>query len=280
MTLIVFQSAWTYLEGAVASTYGVIKSVNKDIEIITATHEIPKFDIYSASYRLRQYVSFWPKGTIFVSVVDPGVGTKRRACIARSEDGYYFVTPDNGTLTHVNIEHPIVEVREIDEERNRLQSTKGVAIFHGRDLFGYCAAKLASGLISYEEVGEKYPIEEIVKFDIEDPTYNAEGIEGYIEIDDPNFGNLWTNIDTNKALEVFDYGKEVYVEVKKDNEILYAGNTMFSKAFGDVNKGEVVLYNNELMKLALAISQGSFKEEYKASFGPEYRISIGGKRDE
>ena len=279
MNLIVFQSDWTYMEGAVASTYGVIKSVNPQIEIITATHEIPKFDIYSASYRLSQYVSFWPKGTIFVSVVDPGVGTKRRACIARSEDGYYFVTPDNGTLTHINKEHPIIEVREIDEERNRLASTKGVAIFHGRDLFGYCAAKLAAGIITYEEVGEAYPVEEIVKFDIEDPTYHEDYIEGFIEIDDPNFGNIWTNIPTEKVLELFPYGEEVFVEVRKNDEVLYAKNTVFSKAFGDVEKGEVVLYNNELMKVALAVSQGSFLEEYKAGFGLEYRIKIGGRHE-
>ena len=279
MNLIVFQSDWTYMEGAVASTYGVIKSVNPQIEIITATHEIPKFDIYSASYRLSQYVSFWPKGTIFVSVVDPGVGTNRRACIARSEDGYYFVTPDNGALTHINKRHPIIEVREIDEERNRLATTKGVAIFHGRDLFGYCAAKLAAGIITYEEVGEAYPVEEIVKFDIEDPTYYEDYIEGFIEIDDPNFGNIWTNIRTEKVLELFPYGEEVFVEVRKNDEVIYAKNTVFSKAFGDVEKGEVVLYNNELMKVALAVSQGSFLEEYKAGFGLEYRIKIGGRHE-
>lgn len=279
MNLIVFQSDWTYMEGAVASTYGVIKSVNPQIEIITATHEIPKFDIYSASYRLSQYVSFWPKGTIFVSVVDPGVGTNRRACIARSEDGYYFVTPDNGALTHINKRHPIIEVREIDEERNRLATTKGVAIFHGRDLFGYCAAKLAAGIITYEEVGEAYPVEEIVKFDIEDPTYYEDYIEGFIEIDDPNFGNIWTNIPTEKVLELFPYGEEVFVEVRKNDEVIYAKNTVFSKAFGDVEKGEVVLYNNELMKVALAVSQGSFLEEYKAGFGLEYRIKIGGRHE-
>ena len=279
MNLIVFQSDWTYMEGAVASTYGVIKSVNPQIEIITATHEIPKFDIYSASYRLSQYVSFWPKGTIFVSVVDPGVGTNRRACIARSEDGYYFVTPDNGALTHINKRHPIIEVREIDEERNRLATTKGVAIFHGRDLFGYCAAKLAAGIITYEEVGEAYPVEEIVKFDIEDPTYHEDYIEGFIEIDDPNFGNIWTNIPTEKVLELFPYGEEVFVEVRKNDEVIYAKNTVFSKAFGDVEKGEVVLYNNELMKVALAVSQGSFLEEYNAGFGLEYRIKIGGRHE-
>ena len=214
-----------------------------------------------------------------MSVVDPGVGTNRRACIARSEDGYYFVTPDNGALTHINQLHPIIEVREIDEERNRLASTKGVAIFHGRDLFGYCAAKLAAGVITYEEVGEAYPLEEIVKFDIEDPTYHEDNIEGFIEIDDPNFGNIWTNIPTEKVLEYFPYGEEVFVEVRKNDEVIYAKNTIFSKAFGDVEKGEVVLYNNELMKVALAVSQGSFLEEYNAGFGPEYRIRIGGKHE-
>ncbi len=274
MNIIVFQSDWTYMEGAVASTYGVIKNVNPNIEIITATHDIPKFDIYSASYRLRQYVSFWPKGTIFVSVVDPGVGTKRKACIAKSEDGYYFVTPDNGTLTHINKEHPIIEVREIDEEKNRLASTKGVAIFHGRDLFGYCAAKLACGLISYEEVGEKYPVEEIIQFEIIEAKYEKDKVEGYIEIDDPNFGNLWTNIETEKALDIFNYGEDVLIELYKGEEIIYEGKTKFSKAFGDVEVGEVVLYNNELMKLALAIYQGSFLEKYKAGFGLEYKIII------
>ena len=74
--MLVFQTDWTYKEGAIAATYGVVKSVDPDIEIITATHEIPRFDTWSASFRLYQYMDFWPKGTIFVSVVDPGVGTE------------------------------------------------------------------------------------------------------------------------------------------------------------------------------------------------------------
>ena len=73
LPIMVFQTDFTYKEGAVAAMYGAVRSVSRDVEIVTATHEIPQYDIWSASYRLQQYVQFWPKGTVFVSVVDPGV---------------------------------------------------------------------------------------------------------------------------------------------------------------------------------------------------------------
>ena len=97
--ILVFQTDFTYKEGAVCAMYGVVKSVDRSLEIFDGTHEIPHFDIWSASYRLNQSMRFWPKGTIFVSVVDPGVGTSRRACVAKTCDGYIVVTPDNVTLT-------------------------------------------------------------------------------------------------------------------------------------------------------------------------------------
>ncbi len=77
--ILVYQTDFTYAEGAVCAMYGVVKSVDRELEIIDGTHEIPKFDTWSASYRLYQSMAFWPKGTIFVSVVDPGVGTPRKA---------------------------------------------------------------------------------------------------------------------------------------------------------------------------------------------------------
>ena len=146
--ILVFQTDFTYAEGAVSSMYGVVKTVDRELEIFDGTHQIPQYDTWSASYRLYQSLQFWPKGTIYVSVVDPGVGTARKACVAKTVDGYYVVTPDNGALTHVKKFIGIESVREIDESVNRLQSTRGVAIFHGRDLFGYTAARLASGIIA------------------------------------------------------------------------------------------------------------------------------------
>ena len=280
LPVLVFQTDWTFKEGAVASTYGVVRSVSRDVEIFTATHEIPQFDIWSASYRLHQYVSFWPKGTVFVSVVDPGVGTDRKACVALTEDGYYIVTPDNGALTHLAATSGIAEVREIDETVNRLRKTEGTSVFHGRDLFGFCAAKLAAGIISYEEVGPSYDVNEIVKLPIHQSVCGEGFAEGIIEIDDPNFGNLWTNIPTAKLFEAgFAYGDDLHVTLRHNDQVIYERNTRFDTVFGTVEKGEPVIYNNELMNASLAVNQGSFLQQFSSGFGPEYTIRFEKKKE-
>ena len=83
--ILVFQTDFTYKEGAVSSMYGVVKCVDRELEIMDGTHELPQYDTWSASYRLYQSLPFWPEGTIYVSVVDPGVGTSRRACVAKDK---------------------------------------------------------------------------------------------------------------------------------------------------------------------------------------------------
>ena len=275
LPLLVFQTDFTYLEGAVASMYGVVRSVDMKTEIITATHELPQYDIWSASYRLQQYAGFWPKGTVFVSVVDPGVGTSRKACAAYTKDGYYIITPDNGTLTHVQREHGIEEIREIDETRNRLPSTRGTSVFHGRDLFGYCAAKLAAGKITFEETGKPYSVDEIVTLPVETAVLDNGVIRGIIEIDDPNFGNLWTNIPFALMQEAgFVCGEDVHVTIRNNDEIVYDRAVRFDMTFGNVPKGEDILYNNELMNVSFAVSQGSFKNKYGLGFGPDIKVEI------
>lgn len=275
--ILVFQTDFTYKEGAVCAMYGVVKSVDRTLEIMDGSHEIPQYDIWSASYRLYQSMKFWPKGTIFVSVVDPGVGTKRRACVARTSDGYFVVTPDNGSLTHLKNWVGIEEVREIDETVNRLKGkdTEGVSIFHGRDLFGYCAAKLASGIISYEEVGPSYLVDDIVAFPILEPIIEEGYVKGIFEIEDPNFGNLWTNIklqDFNKA--GFNYGDKVRLKITNNGEVKFDERLLFEKSFGYASKGEAMIYNNELMKVSVAVNQGSLAELYSLDFGPEWIVEF------
>jgi len=142
--ILVFQTDFTYKEGAVSAMYGVVKSVDRELEIMDATHEIPKYDTWSASYRLYQYMRFWPKGTVFVSVVDPGVGTSRKAAVAKTCDGYYVVSPDNGSLTHVKRKIGIAEIRQIDETVNRLKGkgTENVSVFTD----GICLHTVPQGL--------------------------------------------------------------------------------------------------------------------------------------
>ena len=135
---LVFQSDFGLVDGAVAAMYGVALEVDKDLKIFNLTHDITPYNIWEASYRLYQSVEYWPKGTVFVSVVDPGVGSSRKSVVAKTSQGQFIVTPDNGTLTHIHKNIGIVSIREIDETRHRRQNTEFSYTFHGRrsDRFG------------------------------------------------------------------------------------------------------------------------------------------------
>lgn len=274
--ILVFQTDFTYAEGAVSSMYGVVKSVDRELEIFDGTHQIPQYDIWSASYRLFQSLPFWPEGTIYVSVVDPGVGTNRRACVARTADGHVVVTPDNGSLTHLAERIGILEVRQIDETTNRLPSTRGTSVFAGRDVFGYTAARLASGIIGWEEVGPAYPVDEIVRFDV--PPAGVEGgqARGIVEIVDPNFGNAWTTIGWDLLGQAgIGFGDVACVEIEHDGGLVFSEEVAVAPSFGHVDKGEPVLYCNEVMNAALALSQASLIERYGVGFGPGWTVRIG-----
>ena len=275
--ILVFQTDFTRKECAVSAMYGVVKSVDRSLEIFDSTHEIPKFDVWSASYRLLQPISFWPEGTVFVSVVDPGVGTSRRACAARTANGYYIFTPDNGTLTHVKKYLGIREVREIDPKRNRLRGkhNEKVAVFEGRDVFAYCAAKFAAGLLSFEEIGPAYSTDDIVTLPIMESRVWDLHAEGISEIVDPNFGNVWTNIPTENAVRHgFRQGRRCHAEISYRGKRLFGGDVPFVRAFGDVPAHAALLYNNELNRLALALNQGSFIERFGVGYGNEYKVVL------
>ena len=273
--ILVFQTDFTYKEGAVSAMYGVVKTVDRELEIFDGTHEIPQYDIWSASYRLMQSLPFWPKGTIYVSVVDPGVGTERRACVAKTANGYYVVTPDNGALTHIKREFGILEVREIDESVNRLPSTRGVSVFHGRDLFGYTAARLASGIIDFEGVGPLYPVEEIVSMPIAEPVVENGHATGIFEIDDPNFGNLWTNVPVETFRQAgFRYGDMVHTRVFHSGELVFEEDVLFHQSFGFARRGAPMLYTNEMMKVGMAVTEGSLEEKYGLSYGTDWIIDF------
>jgi S-adenosylmethionine hydrolase len=273
--MLVFQTDFTYKEGAVCAMYGVVKSVDRHLDIIDGSHELPQYDVWSASYRLYQSMEFWPKDTIFVSVVDPGVGTARRACVAKTNAGYTIVTPDNGSLTHVRRMMGIKEVREIDERVNRLKSTTGVSIFHGRDLFGYCAARLAAGIITYQEVGPAYPVEEVVELPIYEAGTENGKVTGIFEINDPNFGNLWTNIPLELFTRAgFAYGDVLKVRVHHRGKTVYEGTAQFERSFGYAKNGDVMIYNNEMMRVAMAVVQGSFCEEYHLGYGADWTVDF------
>ena len=147
---VVFLSDFGMVDGAVSAMHAVADAVDETLRLEDLTHEIPQFNIWEASYRLIQALTYWKEGTVFVCVVDPGVGSNRKSVVALTKSGHYIVTPDNGTLTHVAREIGIVEVREIEEAVNRLKNSQSSYTFHGRDVYAYTAARLASSVISFE----------------------------------------------------------------------------------------------------------------------------------
>lgn len=144
---LVFQSDFGLADGAVSAMKGVAYSVDPGLVISDITHEITPYNIFEASYRLFQTLPYWPANTVFVSVVDPGVGTSRQSVIARTAGGQYIVTPNNGTLTHIAAFLGITELRLIEEQRNRLKNSEASYTFYGRDVYAYTGARLAAGLI-------------------------------------------------------------------------------------------------------------------------------------
>src|ERR1700710_1036666 len=116
--IVVFQSDFGLKDGAVSAMKGVAMGVSTDLKLYDLTHEIPAYNIWEAAYRLEQTAAFWPAGTVFVSVVDPGVGSSRKSIVMKTKTGHYFVTPDNGTLTLIANSLGIEEVRIIDEKIN------------------------------------------------------------------------------------------------------------------------------------------------------------------
>lgn len=126
---IVLQTDFGEKDGAVSAMRGVAFGVDNNIKVFDLTHEIPAYSIWDAAYRLYQTAEYWPSGTVFVSVVDPGVGTDRKSVVLKTKSGHYFVTPDNGTLTLIAERLGIDEIREIDEAVNRRKIQKKAILF-------------------------------------------------------------------------------------------------------------------------------------------------------
>jgi S-adenosylmethionine hydrolase len=274
LPVLLVQTDFGSADGAVASLKGVAYTVSPALRVVDLTQEIPPYDILTAAYRLRQVAPFWPAGTVFVSIVDPGVGTARRSVVMRTKTGQYFVTPDNGTLTFVAELFGVDQVREIDESVNRRPGSEWSATFHGRDVYMYTAARLASGAITFEQVGPSRGTE-FVALKVAAPQATANSVKGTIVVLDQPYGNLWTNIDTAAVRAIgVNVGDRVRVRIFKGNAAVWSDEVPLLKTFGDVPEGKPVLYVNSLNRLALALNMGNFAQRYRISAGAEWTLEL------
>ena len=275
MKPLVFQTDFGLVDGAVSAMYGVAYTVMPDLKIHDLTHDITPYNIWEASYRLIQTIRYWPEGTVFVSVVDPGVGSDRKSVVVKTKSGRYIATPDNGTLTHVIRADGIAAVREIDEHINRLPRSGESYTFYGRDVYAFTGARLAAGIIDFEGVGRELPVEDLVSLPIVEPYLDGKAVCGTIDVLDVRFGSLWTNIPRTMFLETgVHYGDRVSITIENDTRCVYRNIIQFGRSFADVNVGEALTYVNSLDCVAVAINQGSFARAYNVGTGNSWRVRL------
>ncbi len=273
--LLVFQTDFGLDDGAISAMEGVSFGVSRDLNIRHLTHNIPQYNIFDASYRLYQAINYWPEGTVFVSVVDPGVGSSRKSVVAKTVTGQYIVTPNNGTLTHINKFVGITELREISERTNRLEHSELSYTFHGRDVYAYTGARLASDTIDMEGVGPKMELDEVVQLELFGCKEIENGVMGQVDILDVRFGSLWTSIPYEEFKKCgFEFGDTVLVTIYNRDKIAYTGQIVYGRSFADVPVSSPIIYMNSAYHIAVAINQGSFAKAYGIGVGSDWKITM------
>jgi len=275
MKPLVIMSDFGLADGAVSAMYGVAYSVCEQLSISSLTHEIPQYNAWEASYRLIQTVGYWPKGTVFVSVVDPGVGSTRRSIAVETRAGQYIITPDNGTLTHIKRISGIIAAREIDERVNRLPGSGESYTFHGRDIYAYTGARLAAGIIDFSGVGPEVDPASVVELPMDEPVLEEDCIRGDIDVLDVRFGSLWTSIPRELFLKLgVKHGDFVEIKIMNGARLVYRNSLIYARSFADAFVGEPLVYVNSLDRMAVAINQGDFARAYNVGTGAPWTIAV------
>lgn len=263
---IVFMTDFGVLDDSVAICRGVMYGIMPDVRIVDLTHQVTPFSIFDGARYLYGATPYYPEGTVFVVVVDPGVGSTRKAIVAHSKKGQYFVLPDNGVITLVEQRDGIDAVREITNP-DWMIGSKLSSTFHGRDIFSPVGAHLARG-DDWTTVGPEMPVKDLVRLDLKLAKVDEHGLNASVIATDGPFGNLVTNVDGGEFLKLgYQHGQEVPVKIG-DKEI----KMKFVKTFSDVAVGDPLLYIDSRGRLGLAVNQRSFAATY--SIKPPVQLVI------
>lgn len=229
-------------DGYVAAMKGAMLSVSPDVRLVDVTHEIPAQDVTTAAFTLRQVVPHFPAGTVHLVVVDPGVGTRRRAIAARFEMGghpYVFVGPDNGIL-------PLLIGSEADVDAVSVPVPSAASdTFHGRDVFGPAAVRIAGGA-DLHDLGD--PLLSLTPMHWPLPAVDEQGVYGMVLHVD-RFGNCVTNI-TREDIERRSAGRAFKC---------YAGSAVFRhhvRTYGEAGTGDPITLYGSSGHLEIAVNRG------------------------
>ena len=252
--IIVFMTDFGTANDAVAICRAVMVGIAPDARIMDITHQVTPFQIEEASRFLYGVTPYYPSGTVFLVVVDPGVGTSRKAVIVKSKKGQFFVVPDNGLVSAVLERDGLEGAREITNQQWMIQAAIS-STFHGRDIFSPAAAHLAEGW-DYTIAGPV--VEQLVHLTQKAATVNDKGVSGeVIGLDDP-YGSLVTDITKDDFATLgYAQGDRVTVQINKKPVTL-----PYVKTFMDVPVGESLLYVDSRGRIGIAVNQGNYSGKY------------------
>jgi S-adenosylmethionine hydrolase len=253
---IVFMTDFGVVDDSVALCRGVMYSIIPEVRIVDLTHEVTPFSILDGARFLYGATPYFPAGTVFVVVIDPTVGSTRKAIVAKSKRGQYFVLPDNGLLTLVEQRDGIEGVHEITNP-DWMIGTKLSSTFHGRDIFSPAGAHVARGE-DWTTAGPEVPVKDLVRLDLQAAKLDDQGLAGEVIATDGPFGNLVTNVDAEVFFKLgYQRGQEVPVKLG-DKEM----KIKFVRTFSDVAVGQPLLYIDSRGHFAMAVNQKSFAAVY------------------
>jgi S-adenosylmethionine hydrolase len=202
------------------------------------------------------------------------VGSERRSVVLKTRSGQYFVSPDNGSLMFVAESLGVEQVREIDESTNRLPGSDKSFTFHGRDVYAYTAARLAAGVIKFEEVGPDRG-QELVRIPYQEPVLENGTLLGGIPVLDSQFGNIWTNIDWALFETLgMNPGDGASISIFQGENLVVELDLPYVNSFAGVEPGQPLIYMNDLGQVAVALNQDSFAERFGVTSGAEWKIRI------
>lgn len=253
---IVFMTDFGVVDDSVAICRGVMYSITPDLRIVDLTHQVTPFSIVDGARFLYGASPYYPPGTVFVVVVDPTVGSSRKAVVVKSKRGQYFVLPDNGLMTLVQDRDGIEGVHNITNPAFMIGS-KLSSTFHGRDIFSPVGAHLARGE-DWTQVGPEIPVKDLVRLDLQAAKLDERGLTAEVIATDGPFGNLVTNISGDDFLKLgYERGENVSITIGK-TEITMP----FVRTFSDVPLKKPLLYIDSRGHLGLAVNQSSFADTF------------------
>jgi S-adenosylmethionine hydrolase len=272
---IVFMTDFGAVDDSVAICRGVMYSIMPDVRIVDLTHQVTPFSILDGARFLFGATPYYPPGTVFVVVIDPTVGSTRRAIVAKSRRGQYFVLPDNGLLTLVEQRDGIEGVHEITNP-DWMIGTKLSSTFHGRDIFSPVGAHVARGE-DWTKVGPEMPVASLVRLELKAAHLDHRGVTAEVIATDGPFGNLVTNLDGEDFLKLgYQRGQEVPVKIGGKDKVKEM-KIKFVRTFSDVPLKQPLLYIDSRGHLALAVNQGSFSAAYGVTPPLELFVPRNGK---